>query len=169
MRFHRFALLLAVVLGCAAVASAIGANPKDDPRATLSRFIAAHNARDLRAVANVLSDSVDFLWITPGEVVRGRDAAIRHFRDVFRHRPRIDVDWPTLESVGLDISTVEIFVNGTVSFAAAPQRVRISVTLIDTARGWRLRAFVVDDLPREDNKEKARPDGAGRAAGRGLV
>ena len=168
MRFHRFAVLLALVLGCVPVTDARGASPRDDPQATLTRFIAAHNAGDLRGVMNLLSNSADFLWITQGNVVRGHEAAIRHFREAFRQRSRIDVDWPTVDSVGLDISTTEIFVSGTITAASAAKRVHISVILIDTVRGWRVQTFVVDDLPIGGPKEKARPDGEGRAMG-GLV
>jgi hypothetical protein len=173
MRFHRFAVLFALVLGCALATGTLGAGPKDDPRATFSRFIASHNARDVRGVGKLLSDSPDFLWITPGHVVRGRDAAVRYFRELYRHPSRVDIDWSTFQSLGLDISTTEIFVSGAISEAGVPRRVRINVILVDTARGWRVRTLVVENSPPnsppEGDKGKARPDGAGRAIGRGLV
>ena len=65
-----------VALACVALLAtgAAFAAPKGEIRATFSKFVAAQNAHDLKAVGELLSDSPNFLWITCGNVVRGRDA-----------------------------------------------------------------------------------------------
>jgi hypothetical protein len=40
-----------------------------------AKFVAAQNAHDLKAVGELLQDSPQFLWITRGVPIWGRDAA----------------------------------------------------------------------------------------------
>ncbi|OYX25106.1 MAG: hypothetical protein B7Z10_07375, partial [Rhodobacterales bacterium 32-66-7] len=66
-----FALLLALCLALPAAA-----DPEAEIRALYAAFVAAQNARDIDAVRPLLSDSPDFLWITDGRPVWGRDAML---------------------------------------------------------------------------------------------
>jgi uncharacterized protein (TIGR02246 family) len=68
MMRHFLALLLAVGLGVPA-----RADPEQDIRALYETFVAAQNAHDLDAVRAVLSESPDFLWISDGRPVWGRE------------------------------------------------------------------------------------------------
>ncbi len=45
-------------------------------KALYGRFAAAQNARDLAAVKALLIDSPDFLWVSDGKSVWGRDALV---------------------------------------------------------------------------------------------
>lgn len=65
---RRLALMLAISLG-----SPVQADPQQDIRVLYETFVAAQNAHDIDAVRAVLSESPDFLWITDGRPVWGRE------------------------------------------------------------------------------------------------
>jgi len=48
-------------------------------RPIFERFVAAQNAHDEKEVSDLLIDTSDFLWITRGTAVWGRDAAMKRF------------------------------------------------------------------------------------------
>ena len=74
MKIRSLAVVIAASLGTAAFAA-----PEDDVKATFDNFVAAQNAHDAAAVRALLVDAPDFLWITRGNVVWGRDAAMKRF------------------------------------------------------------------------------------------
>ena len=65
---------------------------EDEVRATFERFVAAQNAHDEKALAGLLLDAPDFLWITRGTAVscigRSGSAVHRSERDCSRRRRR---------------------------------------------------------------------------------
>jgi hypothetical protein len=58
----------------------------DDVKATFDRFVAAQNAHDVSAVRDLLLDSPNFLWVTRGAPIWGREAALKRFGDRAIHR-----------------------------------------------------------------------------------
>lgn len=76
------ASLLAIALFGASSPAAVAA-PSDDVTATFNRFVAAQNAHDVKAVSDLLWDSPDFLWITRGMPIFGRDAALKRFETLY--------------------------------------------------------------------------------------
>ena len=168
MRFHRFAIMLALAWACSAAAGAPTAAGTDDPEATLDQLIAAHNARDLDGVESLLADSRDLLWITPGQAVHGRAAAIEHLRESFRNPSRIDLDPSTVESVRLDISTVEVLANGRISDVTAIREVQISAILVATPLGWRVQTLVLGIPSPEAPPDSDRPEAPTRPIGRAV-
>ena len=71
-------ICLALLLGAMARHPALAAS-EDEVRATFERYVAAHNAHDEKALAGLLLDSPDFLWITRGTAVWGHDPAMKRF------------------------------------------------------------------------------------------
>ena len=126
-----------------ATTSPLRAAPKDEIRDTFNRFVNAQNAHDLKEVGNLLSDSPDFLWISAGQVVRKRDAALERFRELFKGTWRIDPDWSTFQILGLDISTQEIFVRVRTSDGAPARSAQMNVIMVHTAHGWRVQNIFV--------------------------
>jgi ketosteroid isomerase-like protein len=148
MRSHFVATCVAYFAVAWLAVGAVHAAPKDEIRGAFSRFVAAQNAHDVKAVGNLLDGSPEFLWIAPGNVVRGRDAALARFRELFQGAWRIDPDWPTFRIVMLDVSTAEIFVHVSSIDGGTPRAVRMNQILVNTAQGWRVLAIVEADLPR---------------------
>ena len=56
--------------------AAVKADWSDEVRATYLDFAAAQNARDLQKVRALLLDSPQFLWVSDGRSVWGRDATV---------------------------------------------------------------------------------------------
>ncbi len=69
-------LTLAVVFAAVGTASSDAKGVEDDIRALYDRFVTAQNNRDLDAVRKVLSGREDFLWVSDGKPVWGREAMI---------------------------------------------------------------------------------------------
>ena len=63
-------ICLALLLGATSRQVALAAS-EDEVRATFERFIVAQNAHDEKALAGILLDSPDLLWITRGAPVWG--------------------------------------------------------------------------------------------------
>lgn len=103
-----------------------------------SKFVAAQNAHDLSAVGELLSNSPDFLWIAPGGMVRGRDAALSRFGELFQSGRHVDPDWSTFQVMMLDVSTAEVFVRVSTTNGAPARSARMNQIMVNTARGWRV-------------------------------
>jgi ketosteroid isomerase-like protein len=72
------ALVLMVSTGYALAAA------DDEVKATFDRFVAAQNAHDVSAVRDLLLDSPNFLWVTRGAPIWGRDAALKRFETLYQ-------------------------------------------------------------------------------------
>lgn len=59
-----------------ALSGPVHAEPQQDIRALYDAFVAAQNAHDIDAVRALLSDRADFLWISDGRPVWGREAML---------------------------------------------------------------------------------------------
>ena len=92
MILRRFCAGLAFLCAFAAQ-SAVAAVP-DDILALYQRFYTAQNAHDLKAVAQTLRDSPDFLWVSDGKSIWGRDKTLQRMSsfqsaDVWRVEPNL--------------------------------------------------------------------------------
>jgi ketosteroid isomerase-like protein len=148
MRSHLAATFVALTAGAMLAMGPLRAAPKDEIRGAFSKFITAQNAHDLKAVGGLLSDSPEFLWIAPGHIVRGRDAALDRFRELFQSTWHVDPDWSTLQVMMLDVSTAEIFVRVSTTGGARVQSSRMNQIMVNTAHGWRVLSILPGDVPR---------------------
>ena len=146
MRLHPVSILPVLAIAAALAATPVDAAPKDEVKAAFTRFVKAQNAHDLGQIESLLGDSPDFLWISPGLVLRERGAVLDRFRDLFKDKWRVDPDWSTYQVLGLDFTTFEIFVNVAIS-DGAPRKARMNVILVDTGHGWRVLNILVSELP----------------------
>jgi hypothetical protein len=128
-----------VALACVALlaTSTAFATPKGEIRAAFSKFVAAQNAHDLKALGELLSDSPNFLWVTRGNVVRGREAALERYAELFKGTWRLDPDWSTLEIMMLDVSTAQM--SGALGQPAPSGPTLMNqMILVRTSGGWRV-------------------------------
>jgi hypothetical protein len=79
----KVAIALFFAIGVLLSRSAISA-PEDDVKASFERFVTAQNAHDANAVRDLLLDSPNFLWITRGTTIWGRDAAMQRFETYYQ-------------------------------------------------------------------------------------
>jgi hypothetical protein len=77
-------LRIAISLVLLAVAGVARAGSEDEVKALFAKFVAAQNAHDLKGVGELLQDSPQFLWITRGTPIWGRDAALKRFETLYQ-------------------------------------------------------------------------------------
>jgi hypothetical protein len=75
---------IAISLMLLTVAGVARASSQDEVKALLAKFVEAQNAHDLKAVGELLQDSPQFLWITRGMPIWGRDAALKRFEALYQ-------------------------------------------------------------------------------------
>jgi hypothetical protein len=141
---------MVLMLMMAAVSSAIAAD--DDVRAVFERFIVAQNAHDMPAVGELLWDSPQFLWVTRGTAVWGRESALARFAALYRGTWRLDPTLAELRVVSLADGVAEIhvpivFTIGTPGQAAQTTRFLMNQMLIKTAGGWKVASILPIPAP----------------------
>jgi ketosteroid isomerase-like protein len=142
MRTHLAPTLLSLAAAAMLAMSLVFAAPGGQFSAAFGEFIAAQNAHDLKRVGAVLVESPDFLWIAPGQTVRGRDAALKRFGELFQGTWRVDPDWSTFQVMMLDVSTAEVFALVKIADGTATRSVRVNQILVHTGRAWRVSSVV---------------------------
>jgi ketosteroid isomerase-like protein len=139
----RYAALL--FLGCTCGTSAFAA-PADDVGRDFDQFVAAQNAHDLPAVRRLLADGPQFLWVTRGVVVRGSDAAIERFRDLYKGTWNLTVT-SKAEIFAIDRNNIQLIAPVTFSIGApgsAPTETRFILTQLWHRQGgrWRISSLL---------------------------
>jgi uncharacterized protein (TIGR02246 family) len=117
-------------------------------RAAFDRFVAAQNAHDEKAVADLLLDAPDFLWITRGTAVWGREAALKRFAALYQGTWQLAPEPAALKVIMLGEGAAELYVPIAFTIGAAGQpaqttRFLMNQVLRKTAGGWK----VVSILP----------------------
>jgi len=147
MRSHTVLALASLVAAAILTLSPTRAAPGDPIKGAFNKFVTAQNAHDLKAIDEALLASPDFLWIAPGQIVRGRDAARARFGELFQRAWRVDPDWSTFQIMMLDVSTAEVFVRVRITDGASSRNARVNQILIRTAGAWRVSSIVIADAP----------------------
>jgi SnoaL-like domain len=147
MQWRLAAIFITIAIAGVLATDPVHAAPKDDIGDTFARFLAAQNDHDLDAVEELLSDSREFIWIAPGSTVRGRDAALSRFRELFQGTWRIDPNWLTFQILMLDAWTAEIFVRISITSDAPPRAELMNQILVNTENGWRVLCILASELP----------------------
>jgi uncharacterized protein (TIGR02246 family) len=142
-------LLAALAVAAAPLAPA---SPPEEVRQTFDRFVAAQNAHDLRAVEALLLDSADFLWITRGTPIWGREAALKRFQALYEGTWQLAPDANALKVAMLGDNAAQLFVPISFSIGApgqAPQTTRflMNQVLVKTPAGWKVSAILPIPAP----------------------
>jgi ketosteroid isomerase-like protein len=124
----------------------------DDVKAIFDRFVAAQNAHDVSAVRDVLLDSPNFLWITRGAPIWGRDAALKRFETLYQGTWKLSPDTSNLKVVLLSDTTAQLYVPimfniGPPGQPAPDAPFLMNQTLVKTAAGWRIANILPIPLP----------------------
>ena len=124
----------------------------DEVRQTFERFVAAQNAHDLKAVEGLLVDSTDFLWITRGAPIWGREAALKRFKALYEGTWKLAPEAGGLKVVMLGESTAQLFAPISFSIGAPgqpPQTTRflMNQVLVKTPGGWKVASILPIPAP----------------------
>jgi hypothetical protein len=141
---------LAVLLSLSA-GQAFAGN-EEELKATFDQFIAAQNAHDIAAVREVLLDSPNFLWITRGSPIWGREAALNRFESLYQGTWKLAPDTTRLKIVVLDDKAAQLFVPivfniGPPGQPAPEASFLMNQTLVKTAQGWRVASILPVPVP----------------------
>src|SRR4051812_35498305 len=109
---------IAISLILLIVAGAAQAGTEDDVRALFTKYVAAQNAHDIKAVGELLQDSPNFLWITRGTPIWGRDAALKRFETLYQGTWSLDPKTDELKVIELQPGVAQLYVP--VTFMIAP-------------------------------------------------
>jgi ketosteroid isomerase-like protein len=124
----------------------------DDVKGTFDRFVAAQNAHDVSAVRDLLLDSPNFLWVTRGAPIWGREAALKRFETLYQGTWKLSPDTSNLKVVLLNDTTAQLFVPIMFNIGPAGQPAPdapflMNQTLVKTAAGWRIANILPIPLP----------------------
>jgi len=132
-----------------AVASAAN---EDDVRAVFDQFVKAQNSHDIGGVRELLLDSPNFLWVTRGAPVGGREAALKRFESLYQGTWKLSPDKPNLKTVLVSETTAQLYVPITFNIGAPGQPAPdtsflMNQTLVKTSAGWRIANILPIPLP----------------------
>jgi ketosteroid isomerase-like protein len=136
----------------AVLAAPLAPASPEQVRHTFDRFVAAQNAHDVKAVEGLLLDSADFLWITRGTPIWGREAALKRFKALYEGTWQLAPEAGALKIVMLGEGAAQVLVPISFSIGApghAPQTTRflMNQVLVKTADGWKVSAILPIPVP----------------------
>jgi ketosteroid isomerase-like protein len=138
---NRFLSVVALVIVAFACRPALAA-PEDEVRAQFDRFVAAQNAHDIKAVGDLLLDSPNFLWITRGTPIWGREAALKRFETLYQGTWMLDPRKEELKVTMLRDDAAQLFVPimftiGPAGQSAQSMRFLMNQLIVKTPAGWK--------------------------------
>ena len=130
----------------------VTAAPEDDVRLVFDQFVKAQNSHDVIAVRELLLDSPNFLWVTRGAPIWGRDAALKRFETLYQGTWKLSPDMANLKAVLVSDTTAQLHVPITFNIGAPGQPAPdaaflMNQTLVKTAAGWRIANILPIPLP----------------------
>jgi uncharacterized protein (TIGR02246 family) len=150
MRWTSHIAISLVLLTVAGAARA--GNEEDEVKALFAKFVAAQNAHELKAVGELLQDSPQFLWITRGVPIWGRDAALKRFEVLYQGTwslaPKVD----ELKVIELQPGVVQLYAPITFMISPAgqpaqPTRFLMNLVMVKTADGWKISSILPIPAP----------------------
>ena len=140
----RIAIAIALML---AVAGTARAGTEDEVKALFAKFVAAQNAHDPKAVGELLQDSPQFLWVTRGVPIWGRDAALKRFEALYQGTWSLDPKIDELKVLELQPGVVQLYVPITFMISPAgqtaqPMRFLMNLVVVKTADGWKVASIL---------------------------
>ena len=148
-------LTFSTLAAAIALACAIGgarASTDDEVRATFDRFVQVQNAHDTKALETLLADSPQFLWITRGTVVWGRDAALQRFAKLHEGTWRLDPEPTSVRVVPItgDVAQLHATVQFTIGAPGQPAQVTrflLNQVLVKSGGAWRVMSIFPINVP----------------------
>ena len=133
-------------------AGSVQAGTEDEVKAQFSKFVAAQNAHDLKAVGDMLLDSPQFLWITRGAPIWGREAALKRFEALYQGTWSLEPKIDELKVFEVQPGVAQLYVPITFMIAPAgqtaqPTRFLMNQTLVKTAEGWKISSVLPIPAP----------------------
>lgn len=128
------------------------AGDADGVRAAFERFVVAQNAHDAKAVAGLLKEGSDFLWITRGAPIWGHDAAMKRLEANYQGTWILEPAMSDFRVVALGPSTAQLFVPVTFQIGppgqpAQTMKFLLNQTLVKVGSEWRVASILPVPAP----------------------
>ncbi len=149
----RYLSLLTLVVVALVSRPALAAS-EDEVRAQFERFVAAQNAHDIKAVGELLLDSPNFLWITRGTPIWGREAALKQFEALYQGTWMLDPRKEELKVIMLRDDVAQLYVPimftiGAQKQPAQPTRFLMNQLIVKTPSGWKTATILPIPAPQQ--------------------
>ncbi len=137
-------LVFAALMATATMATlARAATMEDEVRAVFDKYIATQNAHDLKSMRNLLADSPDFLWISRGKPIWGRDAALKSLEERYKGTWHIDADRKELRVISVSRRVAQVYAPtqltvGDPGAEPAKNRLYINLVMVKKPEGWQI-------------------------------
>jgi ketosteroid isomerase-like protein len=134
------------------LAGSAQAGTEDEVKAQFSKFVAAQNAHDLKAVGDMLLDSPQFLWITRGAPIWGREAALKRFEALYQGTWSLAPKTDELKVFEVQPGVAQLYVPIIFMIAPAgqtaqPVRFLMNQILVKTPEGWKVSSVLPIPAP----------------------
>ena len=122
---------------------AVRAGTEDEVKAVFAKFVAAQNAHDLKAVGEILQDSLQMFWITRGQVYWGRDAALKRFGEYYQGTWALEPKADEIKVIELSSGVAQLFAPTVFRIAPPGQTAQPTFFLLNQIyvkgpKGWTL-------------------------------
>ena len=139
--------LMTIAVGALLATLAHAVTMEDEVRAVFDKYVAAQNAHDLKAVRSLLADSPDFLWITRGRPLWGRDAALKSLEERYKGTWHIEVDRKEFRVFSVSRRVAQVYAQtqltvGDPGVEPAKNRVYINLVMVKKPEGWRITSIL---------------------------
>jgi len=141
------AIVAIAMLALTAAAPAVRAGTAEDVTTLYLAFAAAQNDHDLARVRGLLLDSPQFLWVSDGKSIWGREAVLKRmalFQEARIWHVEPELERSAVVPVGSDAAYLHLPLELAIAFSPAPpERLRflVSVLFVRTREGWRIAAL----------------------------
>ncbi|MFZ1683659.1 MAG: nuclear transport factor 2 family protein [Candidatus Zixiibacteriota bacterium] len=124
----------------------------NDVRTTFTKFVTAQNDHNLEAVKSLLLDSPQFLWITRGTAIWGRQAALDRFSVLFKGTWHLSPDTALFREIVVDKDVTQICVPVTFSIGTANEQSQnltfiLNLVLVRREAGWQISSILPIPVP----------------------
>jgi Domain of unknown function (DUF4440) len=133
---------------CAVAATlAHASTTEEDVRTVFDRYIAIQNAHDSTSMRGLLVDSPDFLWISRGKPLWGREAALKGFEERYKGTWFIEVDRSDLRVISVSRRVAQVYARtqltvGDPGVEPAKTRVYINLVMVKKPEGWQIASIL---------------------------
>ena len=146
--------LLALVFAVAVVflAPVQAATMEEEVRAVFDRYVAIQNAHDLRSMRNLFVDSPDFLWISRGKPIWGREAALKELEERYKGTWHLEVEGKELRVISVSRRVAHVYATTQLTAGdagAKPARTRayINLVMVKKPEGWQIASVLPIQVP----------------------
>jgi len=152
MTYASLAKGIVVTFALIGMTGSVQAGTEDEVKALFSKFTAAQNAHDLKAVGEILQDSPRFLWITRNTPIWGREAALKRFAENYEGTWLLEPKVEEITVVELAPGVAQLFVPAVFTIAPAgqaaqPRRFLLTQLYVKGRDGWKISTILPVPVP----------------------